>query len=500
MIHIRAPLLRNVALAAGLAGCFPFPAVAQVAPDAAQKSARANALVQADKPEDAIPIYKELVAAFPAEPSFGTNLAIAQFKAGLYRDAILECQRLLRLRPNLFPALLFLGASHLKLGEASSAIEPLRHALSINPNDPNVRIMLADALLAHQQPQQAADQYDLAAQLMPDSPRAWYGLHRSYEAWSSELLSKLEKTAPGSAGFLALSGDFEKDRLQFARAFQRYRQALSLQPSLRGLHAKVAEIYELTGHPDWAVAERERERESATSCDSQSPECDFAAGRLREAAAATSDIPESLYWQGLAIQVLTQRAFARLQELPPSCERYEAAAESHERSTRYREAALAWKEALALTPGDSEVQRRLALALCYANDCATALPLLKDLLAKAPTSAELNYLCGLALNSTRDPGRALPYLEKAVRLDDKFLPANAALGEALLESGDPERAIPHLEAAIVQDENGARRYQLARALQATGKRECAAAVLREYREILTRRAAGEKDEPRITAP
>jgi tetratricopeptide (TPR) repeat protein len=498
MTHIRAPLLRIVALAAGLAGCFPFAAAAQVTPDAAQKSARANALVQAGKSEAAIPIYKELVAAFPAEPSFGTNLAIAQFKAGLYKDAILECHRLLRLRPDLFPALLFLGASHLKLGEASSAIQPLRQALSINPNDLNARIMLADALLAHQQPQEAADQSELAVRLMPDGPRAWTGLHRSYGAWSSELLSKLEKTAPGSAGLLALSGDFEKDRLQFARAFQCYRQALSLLPSLRGLHAKVAEIYELTGHRDWAAAERVRE--SATSCDSQSTECEFAAGRLREAAAATSNMPESLYWQGVATRALAQRAFERLQELPPSRERYEAAAESYERSARYREAALAWKQALALAPGDGEIQRRLALALCHANDCVSALPLLKDLLAKAPASAELNYLTGLALITTRNPEQALPYLEKAVRLDGEFVPAQASLGEALLEAGSPERAIPHLEAALAQDETGVRRYQLARALQAVGKEERAVAVLREYRAALSRRAASEKDEPRITAP
>jgi predicted Zn-dependent protease len=498
MGHLLAPLLRTAALTAGLAGCWPFMAATQVASDAAQKSARANALVQAGKPEAAIPIYKELVAAFPAEPSFGTNLAIAQFKAGLYRDAILECRGLLRQHPDLFPALLFLGASHLKLGEASSAIQPLRQALSINPNDRNARIMLADALLAQMQPADAADQYALTAQVMPDSPRAWYGLHRSYEAWSSELLSKLERSAPGSAEFLALSGDFEKDRLQFARAFQLYRQALALQPSFRGLHAKVAEIYELTGHPAWAAVERALE--SASPCDARSPECDFVGGRLREAATAESSTPVGLYWRGLAIRALGQGAYERLQQLPPSRESYEAAAESHERSARYREAAAAWKDALALAPGDKEIQRRLALALCHANDCVSALPLLKGLLAEAPSSAELNYLCGLALNTTRDPGQALPYLEKAVRLDDRFLPAHAVLGEALLEAGDTSRAIPHLETAVAEDESGLRRYQLARALQAAGQRERAAAVMREYREILSRRAARERDEPHITAP
>ena len=498
MAYAGSPPLRTAVLALGLAGWSSFPLAAQPAEDAAQRSARANALVQAGKPEAAIPIYKELVAAFPAEPSLGTNLAIAQYKAGRYQDAILECRRLLRLRPDLFPALLFLGASQLKLGDASSAIGPLRQALSINPNDLNARIMLADSLLANRQPREAAGEYELAAGAMPDSPRVWYGLHRGYADWASEVLSTLERTTPESPEFLALSADFERDRLQFARAFQLFREALALQPAFRGLHAKVAEIYELTAHPEWAATESARE--SAPSCGKQSPECDFLSGRLREAAAATTTTPDRLYWQGLAIRALAQHAYERLGQLPPSRESYEAAAESHEASARYREAAAAWKQALSIAPGDSGIQRRLALALCYGNDCGSALPLLKDLLARTPSSAELNYLCGLALNSIREPAQALLYLEKAVRLDGKFLPSHAALGEALLESGSPEQAIPQLEAAVAEDEDGVRHFQLARAYQAAGKREQAAAVLREYKEILSRRAASERDEPHITAP
>src|ERR1035441_6066871 len=57
---------------------------AQSAAEAAEKMRRANALVQADKPEQAIPIYRELVAAFPKMPSLRVNLAVAQYKAGRY--------------------------------------------------------------------------------------------------------------------------------------------------------------------------------------------------------------------------------------------------------------------------------------------------------------------------------------------------------------------------------------------------------------------------------
>ena len=57
-----------------------------------------------------------------------------------------------------------------------------------------------------------------------------------------------------------------------------------------------------------------------------------------------------------------------------------------------------------------------------------------------------------------------------------------------------------LEAALADDDSGTRHYQLARAYQGAGKRERATAVLRDYREILSRREVEEKDEPRITPP
>lgn len=485
-------------LAACLVLLFPSIATAQPTQDAARKLERANALVQAGKPEAAIPLYRELVAAFPGEPSLGVNLAIALFKTGLFPETIAECRRLLRQRPALFPALLFLGASHLKLGDASNAVQPLRQALEINPGDANARLMLADALFSLRRFAESAGRYSQAAEALPDSPRVWYGLYRCNSALADEAISRMQSLAPESPEFAAVSGDLERQRLQFARAFQFYRQALAARPTFRGLHGKVAEVYELTGHTEWAAAERARE--IPAPCAGESAECDFAAGRLQQAASADKVTPESLYWRAIALRELAQRAYRRLFELPPSRERFEAAAEAHEAAARYREAAAAWKDALGQAPGDHELQRRLALALCHSNDCVAALPLLQGLLSATPASAELNYLCGLAFTSTRDPAKALPLLEAAVRLDPKFLPARGALGEALLEAGQAERAIPHLEAAAASDDSGVRRYQFARALQAAGRREQASQQFKQYRDILNRRVAAEKVEPRITEP
>jgi len=473
---------------------------AQPAAGAAEKVQRANALVQAGKPEEAIPIYRELVAAFPKMPALRVNLAVAQYKTGRFQEAVEECRALAEQQPELFTAWLFLGASELKLGQAAGAVEALRKAAALQPGDLNARLMLADALLEQQQYKEAAAQYTEAARAVPENPRAWYGLGRSEEGAAGEIFDRLEKARPGSAEVLALAGGFEFGRGQMAQALRQYREALALRPELRGLHDAIAEIYGKTGHPDWATIERAREARPGADCAGQTPECAFAAGQFDQATTAFAGTPDQTYWQAKAFQVLAQRAYARLKELPASQEQAEAAANSYERSGRYRDAATAWKEALQSAKGDTGIQRRLALALCHSNDCGAALPLIQDLLRRDKSSAEFHYLYGLALIEVHDPAQAIQYLETALERDSKFQPAHGALGEAYLEVGRWDAAIAQLEAAIADDDNGVRHYQLARAYQGAGQRERAAAVLKAYREILSRHEVEEKTEARITAP
>jgi predicted Zn-dependent protease len=468
--------------------------------DAADRWRRANELMQAGKPDQAIPLYRELAASSPRDPSIGINLAIAQYKAHHYRDAIEECESLVKLQPQLFSAWLFLGASQLELGDAASATVALKKAAGLSPGDRNARLMLADALLAQDRYAEAAGHFEELRQTMPDSPRIWYGLDRSYEGLAIEASDRLETAAPGSPETLALTGDFELERQQFARALQRYRQALAARPSFPGVRQSVSMIYEETGHPDWALVERQKEAQAAPDCVSQSLACQFIAGHFREIATASATTPGEIYWQAKAFLRLSQQAHERLQQLPASRERYEAGARVYQRRGRWPEAAAAWKEALRLSPGDTKIPQKLALALCRSNDCSAALPILKDAIIRDPSSAELNFLYGVALNGIQDPRGALPYLEAAVKLDGNLLEARAALGEAYLEAGEPERAIPQLEKAIAEDADGSRHYQLARAYQSAGKREQAGAILRAYREILGRRESTKEDDARITPP
>src|ERR1051325_5059704 len=99
---------------------FARPALAQES-NAVREAQRAQQLAAAGKFEEAIRMYRELVRNSPDNPILLLNLSIAEYTAKHYRDAIDHAGAALKLQPDLLPARLFLGASHLELGEFTRA-------------------------------------------------------------------------------------------------------------------------------------------------------------------------------------------------------------------------------------------------------------------------------------------------------------------------------------------------------------------------------------------
>jgi tetratricopeptide (TPR) repeat protein len=158
---------------------------AQAGP-ASEPLRRARDLIIAGKPEQAIPIYLELVRKFPNSMAVRIDLCVAQYESRHYRDAAEAAKAALRLQPALPSANLFLGASYLQLGEFASAIPPLRRALEARPSDRNARLSLAEALSGSGQYEQAAQQFQKLSEILPDNPKVWYGLGHCYSKLSEQ--------------------------------------------------------------------------------------------------------------------------------------------------------------------------------------------------------------------------------------------------------------------------------------------------------------------------
>ena len=241
----RSPRLLRLSQSSGwiCAGLLCAGALWAQADQASEKLRQAREFVIAGKPEQAIPIYQELVGAVPNNPELLTDLCIAEFKAKRYRDAIGHAQAALRLRPDLLSANLFLGASYVELGESAAAIPSLNKVLGAQPNERNARLMLAQALSGAKRYKEAAQQFGKLSELVPDNPKVWYGLGQTYDRLSQRTRGEREKyrelaqqaydrlmRLPRSSEAYVHAAELRAESGEWAEAARQWREALKLAP------------------------------------------------------------------------------------------------------------------------------------------------------------------------------------------------------------------------------------------------------------------------------
>ncbi len=444
---------------------------------------------------EAVPVYRELVAARPGDTGLLLNLGMALHLAGADREALEPLAAAHRLKPDAFPAALFLGAARLRLGQAQAALAPLRKAVRLQPADHKARSLLVDALLVTGRHAQAERHLVELSRLSPEDPGVWFSLGRTYEAIATRAFEALLARDSESAYTLALVAGVRLDEGHAAAALDLYRKAIERAPGMRGLHADVAQLYRETHHPDEAAEEEEKERRLPKPDCARTPlECRFAEGKHREVitGAARAQTPAAHYWLARSGNELAREAFARLEALPASAPLHEWRAGQLRNEGRYAESAEEWRKSIGFTPGDARLRQELAVTLRLNQDLGGAQSVLEELLRRAPDAASANYLIGDVLLARQQAEASIPPLEKAVRLDPGLTHALGALGRAYALVGRPAEAIPQLEKALPIDEDGSLRFQLARAYQAVGRITDAERALAEWERF--RKAASAASE------
>ncbi|WP_110174085.1 tetratricopeptide repeat protein [Luteitalea pratensis] len=486
----------------------PASAGIQGAPtsDAAALRAQGESAMEASRFGDAEAIYLKLVGATPADPIAHMQLGMARAMGGKTADAIGPLREALRLRPDLLPAKLFLGISYMELGHPKEAVGPLRQVVQADKDNPNARQALAEALLTLEQFAEASTQLEALVVSQPQSPQVWAALGRSYEGVAREAFAKLQALDIDSPYVWLLAADVMTIEEKYPQAFSLIRKAQVALPTLPGVHHTLARVYGASGHADWAAVEQKRAEQERPSCDTVPVACAYLTGKLEDVIARTGSAsqPAALYWRARAANDLAARSFETLEKLPPSVERYVVRAGIARDQNQPLEAARQLREALKLAPGDPGIERELAGALYAARDFEGALPLLEKLYGLAPDAPDLQVALGEALLQAQQVDRAVGLLTKAVAADPSMLQARASLGRALVQSGAFEEAIPHLEKALAGDVDGSVHYQLAQAMQRTGKPDRAKALLAEYQKrsqaAAPASATTSPDVPAITPP
>jgi predicted Zn-dependent protease len=462
----------------------PASRTAPGGPDAVALRSQADAAMEASRFGDAEAAFQKLVGLTPTDPLAHMQLGMARAMGGRASEAIAPLREALRLRPDLLPAKLFLGISYLEVGRPKDALAPLRQVVQADKDNANARQALAEALLTLDQYGEASVQLEALAAAQPSSPQAWAALGRSYEGISREAFARLQALNPDSPYVWLLAADVLTIEEKYPQAFALMKKAQAALPTLPGVHRSLAGVYAASGHADWAAVEQKLADQEKPACDAVPVACAYLAGKPADVIARTASATQAaaLYWRARAANDLAGNAFATLEKLPPSVERYVVRAGIARDQGQPLEAAVQLREALTLAPGDPGLERDLAGALYAARDFAAALPLLEKLHGMAPDAPDLLVALGEALLQAQQVDRAVALLTKAVSIDPSVIAAQAALGRALVQAGEHARAVPHLENALATDRDGSVHYQLAQAMQRTGNPARAKVLLAEYQK------------------
>lgn len=405
---------------------------------------------------EAIPVYEQLVRAVPGNTGLVANLAIALHMAGRDREAIEKFAVVLKAQPTAYPALMMSAVSHMRLGEPAKAVPLFQRAVTLQPSDVEARSMLADALLMLGRHEAAIPHLKAVATANPQNPKAWYGLGRSYELVAQAAYEKLLKGHPESPYTIAITADARLKQGRLNSALELYKRA----GDVPGVHAGLAEVYEKTGKPELAAAERAKEKKAP--------------------ATKPAGEAETLFRRIRSYNQLALDAFRKLTALPPSPELNEIVAELHRNQGRYKESIAAWEEAIRLAPNDPRLRFELATTVYMSRDYARAEKLLRAL---RPQATDVLFMLGDSILNQQRAAEAIPLLERAVQADPKYLHAHASLARSYVQTGEMQKAIPHLEQSLTVDTDGALHYQLARAYQAAGRTEEAKKLLARYQEL-----------------
>ena len=438
---------------------------------------------------DAADHYAKLVASNPDEPSAQANLGIALHMSGKHAEALEPLRKAAAGMPSSFQVNLLLGAALASLQEFADAVAPLRQAVGIDPNNLRARALLAESLEAAGDLPGAAESWRAIRELNRINPAAHAGLVRCHEQMAAMAAAELRHRDPESEYVLRLIGHARMEAAQYPSALYLFREALKRNPENRSAREAIAEIYDKTGKPEWATAERERASSlPQVQCPSpDAPECDFLAGRFGQLATVSGESSsEVLYWAAKANARLAEASFsdlAALDESPGQLKLLTAILVSQGRFTR---AAETCRRVLDLSPEDEFVQRELAELLYRSRRFDEARPMLVKFLASDQSDPRWAAMLGSILAEEHNYETAAKLLETALALPGAPPSVRIDLGRVYLALDRPADAADVLAAALDIDIDGSVHYQLAQAYLRLGQNEPALKALEQYRVLEAR--------------
>jgi len=385
--------------------------------------------------------------------------AEAYFQAGDYDRAEIEYLNLLRIEQTNGVALRNLGIMAFEQGRSLRAYGLLSESRKANPEDLEVRLRLAQVLLAGGKPKEARDEAVLLLALQPTNENTLLLLVDS-SLGTNDLKDAQQRLAglrPGSGqipGYHVAWATLHFRQRDLKAAEAAIRQALSLDPKSSLAHGAMANLYVLSRDPTNALAEFKIAAELA-------PPRSIHQLRYVDFLVAMGELDP-------ARELLNQMAKQTPDYLPVSVRLAQIALAER----RFPECESVLKSVLARDPAHVEGMLLLARAYQVQNQPDQAILTLERALKVFPRMPQIHYQLAVANLMQNDLAAAAKNLNQALAIQPDYSDATMLLAELNVRRGDTGQAISALTRLVEQRPDlSSARLLLATAYRAAAKLE-----------------------------
>lgn len=158
-------------------------------------------------------------------------------------------------KPGSLDAQMALGVKRFRCRQPAAALEPLRIAIQLAPNDSSAYFYLGVSLLALDREEEAHNAFKRMAALVPPDDEQLYLLLRGYSKLSSALLERLHEAVPDSYRLQQAEGEYFDAQNRPELALEKYKLAVRKQPGMASAHYILGSAYWARFRSDEAAAE-----------------------------------------------------------------------------------------------------------------------------------------------------------------------------------------------------------------------------------------------------
>ena len=384
------------------------------------------------------------LASNPDDPEALYARAYARMGLGQYREALDDLRRAVTLKPNNAVYHASLGYALWKLGRRAEAFSAEREALRLDEKNFTANYQLGRFLLLsssgdRKQLSEAARYLLRALELDPRRSEIRFDLLTVYRtlgdtAQAVKQLKLLEDARPSDPRITYADALLASDRGDMEAAINGFREALRLDPNLSGAQQDLGLAYiKLRRWPE-AVA------------------------TLAEFSRRQADSVEAAYFHALALHN-AGRSLDAESETRRALRLEPGAAAVHAllgiilatRGGADQEASEALGQAVALDPRSFDAQFYMGRVQYALKDYGGAVANLRQAVALNPRHGEARFFLGTSLEAAGDSNAALGQYEKLVKLDPQSAFGKVGLGALQVKRGEVREAVETLRAATAID-------------------------------------------------